>query len=98
MQGLSKCFYTPFVDKNEAWIGATPEVLGQYNKITEDFETMSLTGTLPMSEDWSEKEIEEQKPVNIYIQSVLSRYSQQVEISLVYDHISGNIKHLQERF
>jgi uncharacterized protein YecA (UPF0149 family) len=39
---------------------------GQYNKITEDFETMSLAGTLPVSEDWSEKEIEEQKPVSIY--------------------------------
>lgn len=30
-----------FADKDEAWIGATPEVLGQYNKITKDFETMS---------------------------------------------------------
>ncbi|OBS13241.1 hypothetical protein ATE49_14405 [Elizabethkingia miricola] len=87
-----------FVDRNEAWIGATPEVLGQYNKNTEDFETMSLAGTLPVSEDWSEKEIEEQKPVSTYIQSVLSRYSQQVEISPVYDHISGNIKHLRNDF
>ena len=57
MQGLSKCIYTPFVDKNEAWIGATPEVLGQYDKNTEDFETMSLAGTLPVSEDWSEKKL-----------------------------------------
>ncbi len=64
-----------FIDKNEAWIGATPEVLGQYNKNTE-----------------------EQKPVSTYIQSVLSRYSQQVEISSVYDHISGNIKHLRNDF
>ncbi|MCT3925133.1 chorismate-binding protein [Elizabethkingia anophelis] len=87
-----------FADKDEAWIGATPEVLGQYNKITKDFETMSLAGTLPVSEEWSEKEIEEQKPVSTYIQSVLGRYSQQVKISPVYDHISGNIKHLRNDF
>jgi isochorismate synthase len=46
------------------------EVLGKFNKATHEFETMALAGTLPVSEDWSEKEIEEQKPVTTYIQNI----------------------------
>jgi len=32
---------------------------------------MSLAGTLPINEEWSEKEIEEQKPVTHYISEIL---------------------------
>ena len=49
------------------WMGATPEILGKFNKKTSEFFTMSLAGTLPLQEEWSEKEIEEQKPVKMCI-------------------------------
>lgn len=52
-------------------MGAFSEVLGKFNKQTHTFETMSLAGTLPVSENWSEKEIEEQKPVSSYIRNIL---------------------------
>jgi isochorismate synthase len=59
---------------------------------------MSLAGTLPVSESWSEKEIEEQKPVSNYIRDILKNYSEMLEESETYDHISGNIKHLRTDF
>jgi len=89
-----------FVDKGEAWIGATPEILGKYNKSSNIFQTMSLAGTLPVSEDWSSKEIEEQKPVSEYIRSVLNTFSgdEKLEESPIYDYISSDIKHLCNDF
>lgn len=87
-----------FNDGGNAWMGAFSEVLGKFNKTTHQFETMALAGTLPVSEDWSEKEIEEQKPVTMYIQNILNNYSDHVQQSETYDHISGNIKHLRTDF
>ncbi|MGX5684047.1 chorismate-binding protein [Chryseobacterium cucumeris] len=87
-----------FNDGKNAWMGAFSEVLGKFNKTTHEFETMALAGTLPVSEEWSEKEIEEQKPVTAYIQDILKNYSDHVEQSETYDHISGNIKHLRTDF
>jgi isochorismate synthase len=79
-------------------MGAFSEVLGKFNTTTHEFETMSLAGTLPVSEEWSEKEIEEQKPVSTYIQNILENYSDNIQKSETYDHISGNIKHLRTDF
>ncbi|MGE8513866.1 MAG: chorismate-binding protein [Chryseobacterium culicis] len=87
-----------FNDGQNAWMGAFSEVLGKFNKRTHEFETMALAGTLPVSEEWSEKEIEEQKPVTTYIQDILKNYSDTVQQSETYDHISGNIKHLRTDF
>lgn len=87
-----------FNDGQNAWMGAFSEVLGKFNKETHEFETMALAGTLPLSEEWSEKEIEEQKPVSTYIQNILTNYSGNVQQSETYDHISGNIKHLRTDF
>ncbi|MGK6342646.1 chorismate-binding protein [Chryseobacterium sp. DT-3] len=87
-----------FNDGHNAWMGAFSETLGKFNKTTHEFETMSLAGTLPVSEEWTEKEIEEQKPVTSYIQDTLKNYSENIEISDTYDHISGNIKHLRTDF
>ncbi|RNA61879.1 hypothetical protein D1631_08005 [Chryseobacterium nematophagum] len=87
-----------FNDGKNAWIGAFSEVLGKFNKNTYEFETMSLAGTLPISESWSEKEKEEQKPVSEYIKNILKNYSEDLQISSTYDHISGNIKHLRTDF
>ncbi len=87
-----------FNDGQNAWMGAFSEVLGKFSKATCEFETMSLAGTLPVSEEWSEKEIEEQKPVTSYIQNVLENYAGNIQVSDTYDHISGNIKHLRTDF
>lgn len=89
-----------FFDGKTSWIGAFSEVLGKFNKSTHEFETMSLAGTIPVSEEWTEKEIEEQKPVSSYIRNILQKFVTQNEIeeSETYDHISGNIKHLRTDF
>lgn len=89
-----------FIKDKKAWMGAFSEVLGKFNKTTHEFETMSLAGTIPVSESWTDKEIEEQKPVSSYIRKVLEKFNTESEIqeSETYDHISGNIKHLKTDF
>ena len=89
-----------FFDGETSWMGAFSEVLGKYNKSTHEFETMSIAGTIAVSEDWTEKEIEEQKPVSSYIKNILEKYSDtnSIQESETYDHISGNIKHLKTDF
>ncbi|WP_175622107.1 chorismate-binding protein [Chryseobacterium schmidteae] len=89
-----------FFDGKTSWMGAFSEVLGKYNKSTHEFETMSIAGTIPVYEEWNEKEIEEQKPVSSYIRNILTKYSHSnpVQESETYDHISGNIKHLKTDF
>lgn len=97
-QSYPNAFRYIFINEENSWMGAFSEVLGKYNKKTHNFETMSLAGTLPVSESWSEKEIEEQKPVTEYIRNILKDYSQEAKESATYDHISGNIKHLRTDF
>lgn len=89
-----------FFDGKISWMGAFSEVLGKFNKSTHDFETMSIAGTIPVSEEWTEKEVEEQKPVSSYIRNILEKYdgSNSIQESGTYDHISGNIKHLKTDF
>lgn len=87
-----------FNDGKNSWMGAFSEVLGRFNKTTHEFETMSLAGTIPVSENWTKKEIEEQKPVSDYIWRILQNYSKNIQVSDTYDHISGNIKHLRTDF
>ena len=97
-QSYPNAFRYIFIDDKNSWMGAFSEVLGKFSKRTHEFETMSLAGTLPVSENWSEKEIEEQKPVTSYIRNILNQYSENVTESETYDHISGNIKHLRTDF
>jgi len=87
-----------FSQNGISWMGAFSELLGKFNKTTSEFETMSLAGTLPIDEEWTKKEIEEQKPVTDYIFEILQKYSSRIEKSETYDHISGNIKHLRTDF
>lgn len=89
-----------FFDGETSWMGAFSEVLGKFNKSTHEFETMSIAGTIPVSEEWTEKEIDEQKPVSSYIRNTLTKYAtlSEVQESETYDHISGNIKHLKTDF
>lgn len=86
------------ISEDEIWMGATPEILGKFNKKTQEFFTMSLAGTLPINEEWSNKEVEEQKPVSQYILEKLKDFSDDVNVSETYTHNSGNIKHLRNDF
>lgn len=85
-------------DEHRLWIGATPELLGKFDREKSTFETMSLAGTLPIDEEWSVKELEEQQAVTNYISSVLNTYADEVEIGQTESHILGKIKHLRTNF
>lgn len=87
-----------FIKNEKCWIGAFSEVLGRFEKETNDFQTMSLAGTIPIAEEWTTKEIEEQQPVTDFIADILERYSDQFDQSKTTDHLSGNIKHLRTDF
>lgn len=91
-------FVYAFVQNGECWMGAFSELLGKYSSDTQVFETMSLAGTLPINEEWTEKEIEEQKPVTAYVEERMKRFVTDLKISETYDHPSGNIKHLRNDF
>lgn len=92
----SFCYF--WKDEEQIWIGATPELLGRFNKHTLVFETMSLAGTLLIEESWTDKEIEEQNAVTQYIHNILSSFSSNINISETYEHIVGKIKHLRTDF
>lgn len=87
-----------FIKDGQGWIGAFSEILGSFDKSSSVFKTMALAGTLPKDEEWSAKEIGEQKPVADYISGILKRYSEKAKKSTTTDHISGNIKHLRTDF
>lgn len=91
-------FVYAFSENNCSWIGAFAEVLGKFNKKTSQFQTMSLAGTLPLDEEWSEKELKEQQTVTEYILETLKKYNSEVQVSDLHDYISGNIKHLKTDF
>ena len=87
-----------FIKDGECWLGAFSELLGKFDKKTSEFQTMSLAGTIPVDENWTVKEIEEQKPVTDFISNTLKNYASEVYKSDTYDHVSGNIKHLRNDF
>lgn len=87
-----------FIQDGVCWIGATPEILGQYNIEQQRFQTMSLAGTLPLNEAWSDKEIEEQQAVTDYIKNQLAPFSSDIQVSETYSMKSGSIKHLRNDF
>ena len=87
-----------FIKDGKSWMGAFSEILGKFDSENSQFETMSLAGTLPISENWTHKEIEEQKPVTNFIKNILENYSEKVQKSETYDLLSGNIKHLRTDF
>ena len=87
-----------FEKNGEIWMGGFSEILGKFDKRNNSFETMSLAGTLPLDENWTDKEIEEQKAVTEYIQSILRKFSSNLKVSSTKDLLSGNIKHLKTDF
>ncbi|MFV0530784.1 MAG: isochorismate synthase [Flavobacteriales bacterium] len=84
--------YLWFHPKTGVWIGATPETLikTQGNNL----KTMSLAGTKTLEQEWSVKEIQEQKIVSEYIKKQLEPFSKTITISEVQTVQSGMIQHL----
>ena len=87
-----------FFSDNAIWMGATPEILGQFDKTSGEFTTISLAGTLPLKEEWTDKELMEQNTVTDYIYNILQKYAPRVHYSDPYNHFSRNIKHLRTDF
>ncbi|NNE55924.1 MAG: chorismate-binding protein [Flavobacteriales bacterium] len=82
-----------------AWFGASPEVLLQ--KSNETFSTMALAGTKSQTDqrDWSEKEIDEQAIVTMYIREELrSKGIEDLLESDTFTSSAGHIQHLQTNF
>ncbi len=97
-EAYKNAFVYFFIKDGKCWLGAFSELLGKFDKKTSEFKTMSLAGTIPANENWTDKEIEEQKPVTDFIANTLKNYAPEVHKSETYDHVSGNIKHLRNDF
>ncbi len=97
-ESYKNAFVYFFIKDGKCWLGAFSELLGNFDKRTSEFQTMSLAGTIPVDENWTDKEIEEQKPVTDFISNTLKNYASEVYKSDTYEHISGNIKHLRNDF
>ncbi|MCB9201913.1 MAG: chorismate-binding protein [Flavobacteriales bacterium] len=85
-----------FKKNNEVWLGATPELLASLNE--DNFKTISLAGTLPVDEAFSDKEYEEQEMVTQFIKDILGKYTQSVKVSNLKEINYNNIKHLVTEF
>ncbi len=81
-------------DPKQAWLGATPEVL--LEETEKAYQTMSLAGTLPIEEEWSEKELKEQQIVTEFIIQTLTELNCNFDISPIKDSIQNNFKHLKQ--
>ncbi|KAK6021242.1 hypothetical protein OSTOST_13087, partial [Ostertagia ostertagi] len=90
--------FTTVIGKVEAGGSYPMTITVASGNANDKFETMSLAGTIPVTENWTKKEIEEQKPVTDFIKNILKNFTSEVEESETYDHISGNIKHLRTDF
>ncbi len=77
------------------WIGASPEVL--ISKSDNKFKIMSLAGTLfDDSEQWSNKERDEQSITTKHIHEVLNGIK--YEVSDVHEEKQGDLRHLRQWF
>lgn len=84
--------YIWFHPKTGVWIGATPEILTKIQG--NSLETMSLAGTKTLEQQWSIKEIQEQKIVSEYIEQRLEPFSSLIQVSEIQTIQSGLIEHL----
>lgn len=79
------------------WLGCSPELLLALNDAA--IQTVSLAGTKPKEQAWTEKEYQEQEWVNTFIRAILheSGLSRVEETPLDNMHI-GDFKHLKTLF
>lgn len=88
-------FYTP---ATKGWMGATPELLFDFNKNTDVFHTVALAGTRKTPSEssalWDEKNIGENNFVCRYIHSRLQELGCTVETAPARNLDYGQIQHL----
>ncbi len=85
--------YLFYSELSGLWIGATPEFLIQ--KVGDSFKTVALAGTKLTTENWTDKEKEEQQYVTNYIRDLIEDKSKSIKVHKIKDHLIGNIKHLK---
>jgi len=80
-----------------SWMGASPELLANYQKPF--LKTMALAGTLPVNSDepvaWHIKEIKEQQIVTDYIISQLKKEAKNLKISQPETIYQGQLAHIK---
>lgn len=88
--------YVCFTPETGVWLGATPELLLKSGKIDDEYITMSLAGTKPITDNtpWDEKNLEEQQYVTEFIRNDLKQMNLDVEVEDISELPYGNIKHL----
>lgn len=76
-----------FTPQTGAWLGTTPEILFDYDKVNSTFKTMSLAGTRNKYEEkcWDTKNVIEQNIVAKYISEILKANSIPFSISRAED-------------
>ncbi len=86
-------YHTP---QTGSWLGATPEILLDFDKTTGEFRTMALAGTRKKAGNspWDEKNIRENRFVIDFITDSLSRLGITAEVAPLEEVAYGEIEHL----
>ena len=83
------------------WLGASPELLADYDTLTGTLHTMALAGTRTDShspqEPWHTKDIEEQKIVTMFIAGELIKAGFDVECAAPATLSTGRLQHIATR-
>ncbi len=89
-------YYTP---ETGLWIGATPELLCDFNPDNNSLDTMSLAGTRPAGSagEWDRKNIDEHNYVTDFIRKILLEECAEVSVGEPFSMLYGKIEHLCER-
>ena len=93
------CRYLYFTPETGLWIGASPELLYEWNRETEIFRTMSLAGTRHSvgNTSWDEKNIDEHDYVTRHILSVMEQLGgREVTVDKCTSLKYGTIEHICE--
>lgn len=87
-----------FTTEKGLWLGATPELLVDYDEAGKSLRTMALAGTRPAGTagEWDAKNREEHNYVTDFIRDVLRRYSIEVKVSAPWALHYGVVEHLCE--
>lgn len=88
--------YIMFTPEAGIWLGATPELLIDYDSQSKTLQTMSLAGTRSKDEtgEWDQKNIIEHNIVTDYIYETLSGLGMKVEMPVPTTVTFKNIEHL----
>lgn len=89
--------YICYSPETGGWMGATPELLLEFDKTTGMFRTMAIAGTRKkqdVSVKWDKKNIRENRFVSEYIYDTLHEIGVESSISPLHNVTYGNIEHL----